>query len=180
MSLKELTKDKHTAAEGTEFMKAVFAGKMPMPIWVDYTYQKALWYNAIEEQSERLGLLKDLQGIQRSKLIMEDYYAMEKPFASYNTFKEVTKDYTSYIRGLQDPKRVLAHLYTWHMGDMFGGQMIKKIINAPHSHLEFDNAKELIAAMRPMLTDDLANEANTAFDWAIKILSEYDGSLGQN
>jgi len=28
--------------------------------------------------------------------------------------------------------------------------------------------------MRPMLTDDLADEANIAFDWAIKILQEYD------
>jgi heme oxygenase len=178
MSLKELTKDKHAQAETTPFMKAVFAGTLPMTVWVDYTYQKALWYKAIEEQAENMGLLKDLQGIKRSQLIMEDYRAMEKPFASYNTYKQVTKDYTSYINNLQDPKRVLAHLYTWHMGDMFGGQMIKKIILAPHSHLEFDNAKELITAMRPMLTDDLAEEANIAFDWAIKILSEYDGSLG--
>ena len=177
MSLKELTKDKHTAAEGTPFMKAVFASKMPMAVWVDYTFQKAMWYNAIEEQAERMGLLKDLQGIKRSQLIMEDYYAMEKPFASYNTFKEVTKDYTRYIRGLQDPKQVLAHLYTWHMGDMFGGQMIKKIINAPHSHLEFENAMALISTMRPLLTDDLADEANVAFEWAIKILGEYDDSL---
>jgi len=56
--------------------------------------------------------------------------------------------------------------------------MIKKLVDAPHTHLEFFNANELITTMRPMLTDDLAEEANTAFDWAIKILSEYDGSLG--
>jgi heme oxygenase len=105
---------------------------------------------------------------------------MEKPLASYNTFAAVTKDYTSYVRGLQDPKKVLAHLYTWHMGDMFGGQMIKKMIDAPHSHLEFENTKELIASMRPMLTDDLADEANIAFEWAIKILESYDSSLGKN
>lgn len=180
MSLKDLTKDKHAAAESTAFMKAVFASKMPMTVWVDYTFQKALWYNAIEEQAERMGLLKDLQGIKRSQLIMQDYYAMEKPLASYNTFAAVTKDYTSYVRALQDPKKVLAHLYTWHMGDMFGGQMIKKMIDAPHSHLEFENTKELIESMRPMLTDDLADEANIAFEWAIKILESYDSSLGKN
>jgi heme oxygenase len=60
------------------------------------------------------------------------------------------------------------------MGDMFGGQMIKKLIDAPHTHLEFANVMELVAVMRPMLTDDLADEANVAFDWAIKILNEYD------
>jgi heme oxygenase len=60
------------------------------------------------------------------------------------------------------------------MGDMFGGQMIKKLIDAPHRHLEFDNARELMTNMRGMLSDDMADEANVAFDWAIRILSEYD------
>lgn len=180
MSLKDLTKDKHAEAETTAFMKSVFDKKMPMSVWVDYTYQKALWYRAIEEQAEQMGLLKDLQGIQRAALIIEDYHEMEKPFGSYNTYKEVSKDYTIYIKGLTDPKQVLAHLYTWHMGDMFGGQMIKKIIDAPSSHLEFDNMRELATNLRTLLTDDLADEANIAFEWAIKILHTYDDSLEQN
>jgi heme oxygenase len=66
------------------------------------------------------------------------------------------------------------------MGDMFGGQMILKIINAPHKHLEFENAMALVSVMRPMLTDDLADEANIAFDWAIKILQTYDRDLAKN
>jgi heme oxygenase len=59
------------------------------------------------------------------------------------------------------------------MGDMFGGQMIKKLVDAPHSHLEFDNLPQLMATMREMLDDSLADEANVAFDWAIRILNEY-------
>jgi heme oxygenase len=180
MSLKDLTKDKHAEAETTAFMKAVFDKKMPMSVWTDYTYQKALWYRAIEERAEQLGLLADLEGIQRYKLIMEDYSAMEKPLASYNTYKDVSKEYAIYIKGLDDPKRVLAHLYTWHMGDMFGGQMIKKIVEAPSSHLEFDNMRTLMTNLRTLLTDDLADEANIAFEWAIKILHTYDDSLGQD
>jgi heme oxygenase len=180
MSLKELTKDKHAEAETTAFMKAVFDKKMPMSVWIDYTYQKALWYGAIEERAKKLGLLKDLEGIERARLIIEDYHAMEKPFASYNTYKEISKEYAIYIKSLDDPKRVLAHLYTWHMGDMFGGQMIKKIIEAPSRHLEFDNMKTLITNLRTLLTDDLADEANIAFEWAIKILHTYDDSLGQD
>ena len=177
MSLKELTKDKHAAAEGTPFMKAVFANKMITKVWTDYTYQKQLWYKEIERAAKKAGLLENLAGIERADLIMEDYRAMEKPFASYNTYKAVTKDYVIYLKSLTDPKKILAHLYTWHMGDMFGGQMIKKIISAPHKHLEFENAMALVSVMRPMLTDDLADEANVAFDWAIKILGEYDDSL---
>jgi heme oxygenase len=180
MSLKELTKDKHTLAETTLFMKSVFAGKMPMTVWIDYTYQKQLWYKEIEHAAQKSGLLVNLSGIERADLITEDYQEMIRDTFIYNTYKEVTKDYVIYLKSLTDPKKILAHLYTWHMGDMFGGQMIKKIIDAPHTHLEFSNAHDLIAVMRPMLTDDLADEANIAFDWAIKILSEYDGSLGQN
>ena len=102
---------------------------------------------------------------------------MIKDTLIYNTYKETTKDYVIYLKSLTDPKKILAHLYTWHMGDMFGGQMIKKIIDAPHTHLEFENTLELITVMRPMLTDDLADEANVAFDWAIKILQEYDNEF---
>jgi heme oxygenase len=60
------------------------------------------------------------------------------------------------------------------MGDMFGGQMIKKIVDAPSSHLDFENADELKTIIRSKLTDDMADEANVAFDWAIKILNHYE------
>lgn len=177
MSLKELTKDKHATAETTPFMKSVFEKKMPELVWIDYTYQKKLWYNEIEKAAKKAGLLENLAGIERAQLIENDYKEMIKDTLIYNTYKETTKDYVIYLKSLTDPKKILAHLYTWHMGDMFGGQMIKKIIDAPHTHLEFENTLELITVMRPMLTDDLADEANVAFDWAIKILQEYDNEF---
>ena len=174
MSLKELTKDNHALAETTPFMKSVFAGTMPKDVWTDYTYQKQLWYKEIERAARQAGLLENLAGIERAELIMEDYREMIAGTFLYNTYKSVTKDYVIYLQSLKDRNKILAHLYTWHMGDMFGGQMIKKIINAPHRHLEFANTSELIAVLRPMLTDDLADEANVAFEWAIKILNQYD------
>jgi len=180
MSLKELTAEKHQLAENTRFMKAVFAKTLPFDLWVDFTYQKQLWYKEIEHAAREAGLLEALPGFERAGLIMDDYQAMDKPVGSFNTYKEVTKEYASYIRTLDDPKRVMAHLYTWHMGDLHGGQMIKKIVEAPHTHLEFENRAELIKNVRTMLTDDMGDEANIAFDWAIKIMESYDSSLEQN
>jgi hypothetical protein len=177
MSLKEATKEKHAAAEGTKFMKAVFDKTLPMILWEDFTYQKSIWYRAIEERAKQAGLLDNLPGIERSALIIEDYTEMMKGKFTYNTPKEISKDYAIYLRGLTEPKQIMAHLYTWHMGDMFGGQMIKKIVEAPHRHLEFENARELMGTVRGMLTDDMADEANVAFDWAIRILGEYDADL---
>ena len=179
MSIKDLTKEKHDEAEHTAFMKAVFARTLPMALWEDYTYQKVIWYRAIEKQARAAGLLDDLSGLERADLILEDYNEMMKGrLAEYHTYKDVSKDYTIYVNRLTDKNKIMAHLYVWHMGDMFGGQMIKKIIEAPHKHLEFDNSKVMIMKVRAMLTDDMANEANIAFEWAIRILKEYDESLG--
>jgi heme oxygenase len=178
MSLKELTAEKHQLAESTQFMKAVFAKTLPFDLWVDFTFQKQLWYKEIEHAAREAGLLNGLPGITRAHLIMDDYQNMQKPLGSFNTYKEVTKDYAMYIRSLDDPNRIMAHLYTWHMGDLFGGQMIKKIVDAPHTHLDFENARELMTAMRSMLSDDMGDEANVAFSWAIKIMESYDSSLG--
>ena len=180
MSLKELTAEKHQQAESTRFMKAVFAKTLPFDLWVDFTYQKQLWYKEIEHSARQAGLLNALPGITRAHLIMDDYQNMDKPTGSYNTYHELTKEYASYIRSLDDPKRIMAHLYTWHMGDLFGGQMIKKIIDAPHTHLDFENPNDLKMAMRGMLSDDMGEEANIAFDWAIRIMESYDSSLEQN
>ena len=178
MSLKELTQERHKAAETTQFMKAVFDRTLPMTVWTDYTYQKYAWYKAIEVQAKSLGLLDNLPGIERADLIMADYKKMTKDLEVHCHLNLVTTDYCAYIRNLTEPNDVLAHLYTWHMGDMFGGQMIKKIINAPHTHLEFENAKDLMFVLRGMLDDSMADEANRAFDWAINILKTYDSSLG--
>ena len=180
MSLKELTANKHQQAEDTRFMKAVFAKTLPFDLWIDFTYQKQLWYKEIEFAARKAGLLNALPGFERAGLIMDDYQAMNKPLGSFNTYKEVTKEYAMYIRSLDDPKRIMAHLYTWHMGDLHGGQMIKKIVEAPHTHLEFENRADLIKNMRTMLSDDMGDEANIAFDWAIKIMESYDESLEQN
>lgn len=176
MSLKELTHEKHELAETTPFMKAVFAGSMPAAVWADYTYQKYSWYQAIESAAESAGLLSTLPNIKRAKLIDQDCLLMLDQLVTSDLlrYKPSTVEYGTYIKSLTDPQHILAHLYVWHMGDLYGGQMIKKIIDAPHSHLEFENSKQLITAFRELLSDDLAPEANVAFDWAIKLLKEYD------
>jgi len=176
MSLKELTAEKHRQAESTPFMKSVFAGTMSKEMWTDYTYQKMHWYRGIEIQAQALGLLEGIEDIRRAELIQHDFCEMNggPPLPNSREPKSVTQEYVGYINSLEDPKAVLAHLYTWHMGDMFGGQMIKQLIDAPHTHLDFNNVQDLMSRFKAMLTDDLADEANVAFDWAIRILNEYE------
>jgi heme oxygenase len=58
------------------------------------------------------------------------------------------------------------------MGDLYGGQMIKRVIPAPsHYALDFFNSDELKANLRAKLSDSMGSEARTAFEYAIKMLN---------
>lgn len=180
MSLKELTAEKHALAESTPFMKAVFAKTLPRDLWIDWTFQKSLFYKTIEFAAEKLELLKDLPDIQRGEKIMDDYLAMNPKGPEQKKFEHniETTQYHAYLRSIKDdPTRIMAHLYTWHMGDLFGGQMIKKIVDAPHSSLDFEDPKTLMTNIRAKLDDSMGAEANIAFDWAIRMMREYDNQL---
>lgn len=179
MSLKELTADKHREAESTPFMKAVFDRSLPQELWVDWTYQKTLFYNAIEGVAGACRLLGNLPDIRRSFYLYLDYQEMSGG-ALRPKYRTPVLDYYNYILSIaDDPQRVMAHLYTWHMGDMFGGQMIKRIVPGSHRALEFEDTTTLITNIRSLLDDSMANEANTAFDWAIKMMRDYDTDLGE-
>ncbi len=180
MSLKELTKEKHQEAESTGFMKAVFAKNLPKNLWIDWTYQKWLFYGAIENAAGAAGLLNDLPDIRRTVYLFQDFCDMNEEKLSYS-FRPIVVDYYNYILSIKhDPNKIMAHLYTWHMGDMFGGQMIKKIVPGKHANLEFADPKTLIENIRNKLDDSMGNEANIAFDWAIKMMREYDRYLEQD
>lgn len=181
MSLKEFTAEKHKQAESTLFMKSIFKGQLPLELWTDWTYQKVLFYTVIENSANRHGLLNDCSDIQRSYLIYQDYKEMSNNQSVKNTYRSAVIEYHDYLQSIgDDPDKVMAHLYTWHMGDLFGGQMIKKVIKSPHRSLDFKNTEQLKTTIRAKLKDSMADEANVAFDWAIKMMREYDTYLEQN
>jgi heme oxygenase len=155
-------------------MKLVFKQQMPKDLWADFTYQKSLIYNGIEGVAGACGLLKDLPDIQRAHYLYLDYKEMIENKTNV-TYRQVAIDYYKYILSLfPDEDRIAAHLYVWHMGDLFGGQMIKKIVDAPSRALTFKDPEQLKVTIRTKLKDTMADEANVAFDWAIKLLNDYE------
>jgi heme oxygenase len=150
---------------------------MPQDLWIDWTYQKWLFYGAIEGAAGANRLLGDLPDLRRAFYLFMDYNEMNTERRKHE-FRPVVVDYYNYIISIsKDPNKVMAHLYTWHMGDMFGGQMIKKIVPGSHRNLEFEDAATLKTNIRSKLDDSMADEANIAFDWAIRMMREYDSSL---
>ena len=178
MSLKELTKDKHIEAEHTAFMQAVFKKQMPASVWADYTYQKSNFYASIETVARDAGLTHDCLEIERALKLYFD--AKEMNGTHYPRLRPITIEYSRYLLDLVgQPDKIMAHLYTWHMGDLHGGQMIKKVLpDFPHRNLEFDNVENLKTVIRTKLNDSMADEANTAFEWAIRIMDSYKDELG--
>jgi heme oxygenase len=173
MSLKDITADLHDLAEQTSFMKAAISKSLPMAVWEEWTYWRTMFYGAIEQKCEQGNLLEDLQGIKRTLLLMQDYCEMRNGdwLPSKDCNNPALNEYLEYIETLT-PDRAIAHLYVWHMGDLYGGQMIKKFIDAPTHHaLEFEDASTLKDNLRAKLTDDLGPETRTAFEYAIKMLN---------
>jgi heme oxygenase len=177
MSLKEITKDLHELAESTNFMKAVFNGTLDPDAWLDFTYQKTLFYHTIEGAAASCGLLRDLTGIHCAFKLNQDYLAMNTKNKKHY-FKDVVVQYHNYLLSInKNPDAVMAHVYAWHMGDLYGGQMIKRIIPGSHTAMDFENKDELIVKIRAKLNDEtMGQEARCAFEWAIRILKEYDNT----
>lgn len=180
MTLKELTKDKHEQAENTKFMQRVFDGKLKTSVWNDYTVQRAYIYSAIELKCMKFNLIPQDSELIRAPKLWYDYNNTEHYSIVINP-KSVTIDYIDHINQINGPTRILAHLYTWHMGDMFGGQAIKKLIqNVSHTALEFEDRSGCITLIRNLCEKyDVVNtdEPNVAFEWAIKLLESYDDVL---
>lgn len=175
MSLKEITKDLHHDAERTQFAKLLLSGKISTEDYANYLYQMILVYNGIETACASQGLLKNLPDIERCYKIYQDFTELAgREYSLKYKWSPETLDYYRYLLDLNmDPERrhlVKAHMYCRHMGDLFGGQMIKSRVPGKGRFYEFKDAENLKSAIRAELTDDLGDEARVAFEWAIKIM----------
>ena len=173
MSLREITHDLHQDAERTIFAKKLVTGSFTTEEYAMYLWQMVLVYNGIETACKSQGMLTNLPDIERAHKIYQDCIELVGPFHKL-TWLPVTIEYYQYILALNyDQERkhlVKAHMYCRHMGDLFGGQIIKKVVPGQGRFYDFKNSTELKAAIREELTDDLGDEARVAFEWAIKIM----------
>ncbi len=179
MSLKEITKDLHHEAEKTKFAKELLSGKIGGKKYVNYLYNMMAIYDPIEWYCKRQGFLDSMPDLPRLKAIYADFVELDD--GGYLYLTPATLAYQAYLHKLgNDPERkhlVKAHLYCRHMGDLFGGQIIKKQVAHISSgkFYDFENADAMKAAIRTILTDDLGDEARVAFQFAIDMMKDLYG-----
>jgi heme oxygenase len=174
MSLRDLTKEAHTNAERQEFVKILFSGKIDPKLYATFLKNQHPQYELLEVCAMANGLLNDIQDIRRAPYILSDFMELwgadnkEPPKTC-----AVVQEYLDHIMSIKnDPKKLMAHLYVRHMGDLAGGQMIAKKVPGNGRMYQFENPEELKTAIRAKISDDMADEAIICFDFATRMFKE--------
>lgn len=173
MSLRELTSVKHREIEEMPFTQYLLGGKISEEDYAKYLYQMVEVYKALEEVGSETGILDEFPDLPRYYRLKHDYEELVG-LSIQHPILPATKEYADYIKELKDVKKVLSHMYVRYMGDMAGGQQIKKLVPGSGSFYEFNNLREMVMKFRMKLTDDLAEEAIVAFNYNIAITRQLE------
>ena len=180
-NLKDLTHEQHKNAERSLFVKKMLKKELTPRQYYVYLSNQLIMYSMLEFYAEKAGVLEGIEDIKRSNAITKDLEELEKEFG-FRIPKHVksTIDYTDYIKEIADDKdKLLAHVYVRHMGDLSGGQILKKLIPAGSGHhYQFDrDTNELKTIIRAKLHDGLADEARTCFAMIKIFMEDLEASL---
>lgn len=173
MSLRELTKQAHTDAEKSEFVKILFSGKINPKLYANYLKNQHPMYEILEVCAMPHQLLHGLPDMRRAPAILADFQELWGDDTNEPTILPVVNDYVKYILSIKDdPKKLMAHLYVRHMGDLAGGQMIAKRVPGEGKYYKFADPEALKVAIRERLSDDMADEAIVCFAYAKRFFEE--------
>jgi heme oxygenase len=174
-SLKELTLAKHAEAEQQSFIKSIFAGNVDKQKYTDYLGQLVILYGALEAFADEHDIFGGIREIKRLKLIEQDWFELKGNDNAINIANQSTIEYVNYLYSIRnDKKKLLAHIYVRHLGDMFGGQMMAKLLPGSNNMFKFDDIPKLMAGLRNQLDVSMADEANIAFDYNIKMIKDFN------
>ena len=169
MALRDLVKDVHTEAEDSPFAKLLMSGSITQDQYAHYLYQQKYIYEALETRADHLGILDEIPHIKRTDKISHDLASLETQ-TSYGLFPSVL-NYVQYVNSLSED-RCWAHIYVRHFGDMYGGAMISKKVPGLGMMYKFKDKEGLKTKVRAILNDDMADEANACFEFAIRLFEE--------
>jgi len=168
MSLRELTSVKHKEIEDMPFTQYMLSGKINEEHYAKYLYQMIDIYRAMEEVASKFNILDDMPDLPRFYQLKHDYEELVGQNIQHPILP-ATAEYCSYIKELSSVDDILAHMYVRYMGDMAGGQQIKKLVPGSGSFYDFKDMRNLLMVFRMKLKDSMADEAIKAFNYNIAI-----------
>jgi heme oxygenase (biliverdin-producing, ferredoxin) len=205
IKLREGTKKAHTAAENTGFIACFLKGTVEKNSYRKLVSSLYFVYSAMEEEMHRH---------RNHPILSKMYYpeldrkpSLEKDLSYYFgadwreqvTPSEATQSYIDRIHEIADqsPELLVAHLYTRYVGDLSGGQILKKIAQtamnlsdeaglAFYTFEQIPDEKAFKTKYRQSLdelpideaaADRIVDEANAAFGMNMKVFQELEGNL---
>jgi heme oxygenase len=143
-----------------------------------YVKNQLFMYTNLEYLANNSGIFDgDMKHLMRGPNLLDDALEMEveNGFSASPIF-ESSHEYVRYIETIKDDRdRLFAHIYVRHMGDLSGGQIIKKLVPGPTKLYEFDgDVEELKNLVRSKLHDGLEAEAKVCFSMVQKFLEELE------
>jgi heme oxygenase len=169
MSLRDLTKDAHTNAERQEFVKILFSGNINPKLYAVFLKNLHPQYEIVEVCAMmHPELLSGMPDVRRAPHILADYEELWDDEADGKPHMlETTDRYCKHILSIKDdPKKLMAHIYVRHMGDLAGGQMIAKRVPGSGKYYQFKDPEALKADIRSKIDDSMADEAKVCFKFA--------------
>ena len=180
MSLKKLTKSKHSGAERSWFASLMMSGKITNEEYAVYLKQQFECYNALEDRFKSISnsISTIPENLKRATPIMNDLKELSSDIDSIPIF-ESTKKYTNYILNECKEDILYAHVYVRYLGDLKGGQMIAKRIPGSGQYYKFEKPEELESFIRNQLSQDenFVQECNKCFDSAINLFKDLKDHL---
>ena len=172
-NLKELTWEHHKNAERQDFVKVLLSGKINPRFYATFLWNQHKKYDILEALAGASGLLDDLPDIRRKVKIEQDFLELWD-LDRHPVIVDSTNEYVKHMKTLiGQPDKIMAHIYTLHMGDLSGGQFIRKKVPGEGRMYQFDtDIAELKEAIRAKTNDDMADEAKWVFESATKLFKE--------
>lgn len=207
LQLREGTSKSHSMAENVSFVKSFLGGVIDKSSYGKMLSNLYFIYSAIENEFEvnkENEFIKPIYfpELNRSESLKEDlafYYGVD-----WETKIQASEATTGYINrivkvGTERPELLVAHAYTRYLGDLSGGQILKKIAQRAmnlesEKGLSFYNFTEIqdeqtfkkeykealdSLPVTPKLAEQIVAEANMSFNLNMKMFQELETSFGK-
>ncbi|WP_435738181.1 biliverdin-producing heme oxygenase [Cellulosimicrobium sp. PMB13] len=135
LRLREGTRPEHEQAEGSGFVEKLMSGRLDVAAYADLAAQQWAIYGALEAASA--AIRADAQGatlvfdeLTRTPEIEKDLAFLVGPdWAERITVRPATEQYVARLREIGGSlPAYAAHAYTRYLGDLSGGQIIKRML----------------------------------------------------
>ena len=203
--LREGTKKSHTMAENVGFVKCFLRGVVDKNCYRKLVANLYFVYSAMEEEMERLQEDPIVKGIyfpllhRKESLEQDLYYYYGSNWRNEIVLSPAGQAYVERIREIAAaaPELLVAHSYTRYLGDLSGGQILKKIAQqamntsdgegtAFYDFEDIADEKAFKNKYRQSLdsldigletAERIVAEANYAFAMNMKMFQELNGNL---